>query len=166
MPDPIDRLLQEHERQLEFCDELEDLACRVGVEPTAELAGKLLGYLTHDLPIHIEDEERDLFPLLSSRTTSTAELNEVLGQLVSEHEADKELAAQVATGLEILVESAPLPNQARFFMHVSAFCANQRRHLSWENRIVLPVARKLLSEAEKGQMRRSMSARRERQPPR
>lgn len=162
LPDPIDRLLQEHDRQLDFCDELEDLACRVGAEPVTALAGQLLDYLMHDLPIHIEDEELDLFPRLSSRVSSNAELVEVLGQLVSDHEADKELAAKVATDLEALAGGAPLPNSSRFFMNVSAFCANQRRHLSWENRIVLPTARKLLDETEMDKIARSMSARRKR----
>lgn len=164
MADPIDLILQDHNDQLDACDKLEDLASRVGLEPLAERARDLLAHLTRDLQVHIEDEERDLFPHLASCASSHSELVEVLDQLVAEHEADKELAAKVAEGLGILVEGSSLANPTRFFMDVCAFCANQRRHLNWENRIVLPLADRLLSDEQKATMSQSMMARRAQRP--
>ena len=166
MSDPIDLILQDHNNQLDICDKLEDLASRVGIEPLAEMAGELLAYLTRDLQLHIQDEEADLFPQLASRASANAELVEVLDQLVSEHEADMELAAKVIEGLSTLSAGSALANQTRFFMDVCAFCANQRRHLSWENRIVLPLADKLLSHDQKATISRGMAARRQRRPSR
>jgi hemerythrin-like domain-containing protein len=166
LSDPIDLILQDHNNQLDICDKLEDLASRVGIEPLVEMAGELLAYLTRDLQLHIQDEESDLFPQLASRASANAELVEVLDQLVSEHEADMELAAKVIEGLSTLSAGSPLANQTRFFMDVCAFCANQRRHLSWENRIVLPLADKLLSDDQKATISRGMAARRQRRPSR
>lgn len=162
MSDPIDIFLNDHSDQLDICDKLEDLASRFGIEPLAEIAKVLLGYLTRDLKIHIDDEELDLFPQLASRVSSNAELVEVLDQLVSEHEADMELAGKVTEGLRILADGSPLANPTRFFMDVCAFCANQRRHLGWENRIVLPLAERLLNDEQKATMSRRMKARRQR----
>jgi hemerythrin-like domain-containing protein len=160
LTNPIDIILQDHNGQLDICDKLEDLASRVGIEPLAEMASEVLSYLTRDLKVHIEDEESDLFPQLASRASANAELVEVLDQLVSEHEADMELAARVIEGLNTLADGSALANPTRFFMDVCAFCANQRRHLSWENRIVLPLAERLLSEDQKETISRSMAARR------
>jgi iron-sulfur cluster repair protein YtfE (RIC family) len=65
--DPIEFILEEHDRQLEVCALLEDLLATPDSQLQPQSALPLLEYLTKDLPTHIEDEEQDLFPLLASR---------------------------------------------------------------------------------------------------
>jgi hypothetical protein len=62
LPDPIQFILQDHDRQVEMCSRLEKLISASEAEPIAEWAVSLLSFLTGDLPLHVTDEELDLFP--------------------------------------------------------------------------------------------------------
>jgi len=50
-------------------------------------------------------------------------------------------------------------------MNVRAFCEMQRRHLNWENRVVLPLAQTLLTEEDKQDLAQRMVARRSKPEP-
>jgi len=161
LKDPIDFFLSEHNRQLEFCDALETLADVMEIQPVKEQAAVLLRFMTEDLPLHIEDEEQDLFPLLMSGREQQTEINQALAQLITEHEGDKELVRPIVADLQEINDGRALADPARFHRNVQVFCGLQRRHLIWENRLVLPLAKRSLSNAEKAELRRRMIAKRE-----
>ena len=84
LQDPIEFILEEHDRQMEICARLENLIIASESESIARWASSLLDFLTKDLPIHIEDEEQDLFPMLASRREDDQDLPIILDQLVAE----------------------------------------------------------------------------------
>lgn len=140
LPDPIRFILDEHDRQLAICDGLDTLISVMSLEPVADRVGALLHFLTTDLPLHIEDEELDLFPMLRSRCGAQGETGEILDQLATEHEEDRELANLIAADLKALHEGRAPNHPTLFHSNARAFCELQRRHLLWENRLVLPLA--------------------------
>ena len=158
--DPIAFIRHEHDRQFELCSALEDLVGALELEPVAEWAASFLDFLSRDLPLHIDDEELSLFPILAARHGSESELGVILEQLASEHDTDRGLADLIVEDLEVIAKGESPSQPARFFMNVRAFCETQRRHLNWENRIVIPWAETLLTEADKVDLGRKMAARR------
>ena len=160
LPDPIKFILNEHDRQLEICDALETLISVLDLEPVAGRASALLRFLTVDLPLHIEDEEQDLFPMLRAHCGAQGEIGEVLDQLAVEHEDDRDLACPIVADLEALSEGRAPSHPLRFHGNARAFCELQRRHLIWENRLVLPLAERHLSVADKAELGRRMAERR------
>jgi len=164
-PDPIGFVSWDHERQLEVCSGLEKLVSASPAEPVAEWAVSLLSFLTEDLPLHVQDEELDLFPKLISRRPPAGNLGEILEQLISEHEVDEGLADLVVRDLKAVARGGSPEHPLRFQMNVRAFCEMQRRHLSWENNVVLPLAQTLLTEGDKQDLAQRMAARRNNAPP-
>ena len=99
LPDPIELILQEHERQLDICSGLEQLISASEAEPVDEWTGPLLSFLTRDLPLHVKDEELDLFPRLNSRRPPDSNLRDILDQLVAEHETDKDNCQMISPSI-------------------------------------------------------------------
>ena len=144
--DPLGFLEREHDRQAQICDWVERLIDQLDREPVPEQARQLLTFIRDDLPLHILDEEGGLFPLLRRRAQPEDEIDGVLDKLSSEHELDKDLVEFITEDLAYIAEGSRVANLARFFANVSGFTETQRRHLEWENRVVLPLARKRLGE--------------------
>ena len=159
-PDPIQYILQDHDRQLEACSDLEMLISASEAEPIADRAVSLLSYLTVDLPRHVKDEELDLFPRVAGRQPPGGNLDDIFGQLITEHESDKVLAELVVADLRSIADGGSPKHPIRFQMNVRAFCEMQRRHLNWENKVVLPLAQTLLTDADRRDLARCMIARR------
>ena len=108
----------------------------------------------------MKDEELDLFPRLKSRRPPESNLGDILDQLITEHQTDEGLADLVIEDLRAIAEGALPEYPVRFQLNVRAFCEMQRRHLNWENRVVLPLAQRLLTEEDKQDLARRMIARR------
>jgi hemerythrin-like domain-containing protein len=159
-PDPIQFILQDHDRQLELCTRLEELVSASEAEPIAEWGAVLLSFLTRNLPLHVNDEELDLFPRLKLRRPSDSSLDNILDQLVTEHETDTGLAGLVIKDLRAIADGRSSEYPELFRMRVRAYCEMQRRHLNWENRVVLPLAETLLTDADRRELARRMIARR------
>ena len=158
--DPIDFILKEHDRQLEICALLERLLDALDTEPRSQWAERVLTYLSEDLPVHIEDEEQDLFPMLASRKGNETEFLTILDQLILEHESDRGLVEPLLDGLQDMAEGGAPADPNRFYMYARTFTEALRRHLNWENRIVLPLAGKLLSDDEKAELGKRLADRR------
>ena len=146
MTDFIDFILQEHDRQLEICALLEDFLVAPNSEHSSEWAVSVLKFITEDLPVHIEDEEVDLFPMLVSLQAEDQDLATILDQLNLEHEIDRDLAEPLLKGLREVADGEELSDPTRFCMYARTLTEAIRRHINWENRVVLPLARKILSE--------------------
>ena len=160
LPDPIAFILEEHDRQLEVCARLEDLVAALDTDATAGSASSLLEFLTRDLPLHIEDEERDLFPLLASRQDHDRDLPVILDQLVSEHELDRDLVEPIVEDLRHIANGLALADARRFCVYARTFTEAMRRHLNWENRVVLPLAERVLSDRDRAELGQSIAERR------
>ena len=158
--DPLGMILAAHARQRQLCDRLDELVKELEVEPVAELAHELLDFLKSELPRHTEDEERDLFPLLRWRCEPEDGIEHILDQLSSEHELDKDLVDFMVEDLELMASGHALPNPIRFLMNAKEFAETQRRHLSWENRTVLPIAERRLNAGDLADLGRAMAERR------
>jgi hemerythrin-like domain-containing protein len=155
---PLDFIHVEHLRHRELCRAAEELA------DTAEfdrpLARAFVSFLEVDMALHVIDEEEDLFPVLRRRLKPSDEAGRVIGLLSGEHAADEALSREIAAGLKAAIDTdaTSLPKPVRNAL--LAFADRQRRHLSVENAILLPLASRRLSRRDLDQMARRMAARR------
>ena len=159
--EPIDYLYADHFRQRVICKLLDDIAYDPEAPEVARLATTVVDYLEQDLPRHVADEEQDLFPLLRDRCEPRDSIDSVLAQLSEEHAKDEGLCATLLAGLHSLASGETPGEEAVFLSAVASFAESQRRHIAWEERIILPLARKRLSDADLLAMGRNMAARRD-----
>ena len=117
-------------------------------------------YLRTELPPHIADEEEDLFPCLQRRSPGDHEMRQILDTLHQEHEEDFALLPSLIAGHEDLLAARPVAARELFETSVVRFVETQRRHVIWENNIVLPLARRRLSAEDMEKIGRKMAARR------
>ncbi|MCB2076099.1 MAG: hemerythrin domain-containing protein, partial [Novosphingobium sp.] len=111
--------------------------------------------------LHVLDEEEDLFPLLRRRTELEDRIDDTLEVLCQEHDADRRDAHDIVEGLSALAErGAARPLKVAFRKLLRRFAANERRHLTVENAIVLPLARARLTADDLRNLGRRMAARR------
>lgn len=157
---PIDYLYADHYRQRTMWAMLDALV----VDPCSRAAPRssavLLTYLERDLPRHIADEEEDLFPRLKARALPEDGVADVLALLSEEHVEAGRLLPPLVAALRLLAAGAPLADERAFARDATLFAAAQRRHQAWENRIVMPVARKRLTRDDLAEIGRNMAARR------
>ncbi len=157
---PLDFLRDQHERQRALCDRIDEIAGRLEVGDVAEHAGPLLAFLTEELALHYADEERDLFPMLDRRCHREDEFWRIAAELRREHALDGDLVEFIVADLRVLAGGHQLHNPVRLFMNLRAFTEMQRRHLAWENAVVLPLAERRLRREDLEEIGRGMAARR------
>ena len=157
---PIDFLFADHYRQRVVLNHIEWLAMTPEAANWADLAKAVLAFLRHDLPNHVADEERDLFAVMRKRCGRADNIETVFEVLSAEHSGDEQMAEDVIAGIENRLNAPNERVDAAFVASAKAFAATQRRHLAWENALVLPVARKRLTEGDLRRLGRKMAARR------
>lgn len=157
---PLDFIVAEHGRQNAVCDVMERLRHNPRHGAQRATMEAVRSYLIRDYPLHLADEEEDLFPLLQQRCPREDSLDEVIALLLREHAADARLHLAVIEDLALLIGGRALDDPARAFMNLAAFSETQRRHLAWENAVVMPRARRYLREADHTRMGRRMAGRR------
>lgn len=156
---PLDYLFADHFRQRSLCRILGELARQPQLD--REMAAAALDFLRCDFGLHVVDEERDLFPSLRRRRQRQDRMNDILGPLSAEHAADALDADRIIAALVAALDpdtSVPLDDGARALM--TSFATNERRHLTTENAIVLPLARARLTRGDLNIIGRHMAARR------
>lgn len=156
---PLQFIFTEHDRQRVLCAALERLADDPEAADARENAAAILAYLEKRMPNHLADEE-DLFPLLMRRGRPDDEVEAIVAQLRHEHEADAEYVRRVTASLKALAAGHPLAEASAFVHDARAFSIFQRRHLAWENGILLPLAEKRLARRDLVELGRKMAARR------
>jgi hemerythrin-like domain-containing protein len=117
-------------------------------------------YLRDELPPHIADEEEDLFPCLEQRSQNDSDTKQILATLHQEHEEDFALLPPLIAGHGDLLAGREVAARELFETSVVRFVETQRRHVIWENNIVLPLARRRLSTEDMEKIGRDMAARR------
>lgn len=153
---PLDFIHEDHMRERTFCAALIELA---GTETAmADLAGKIAEFLGQELPLHIADEEEDLFPLLRRRCTIEDEIGRVLERLHRDHRHAATSTPTVLAILEQLAAGAELSGDDSTAL--STFADHSRRHLILENAVILPLARVRLTGEDLDTLRLRMMQRR------
>lgn len=158
--EPIEFLFAEHYRQRAVLNHLDWLGREGPGEAQAKVARMILEFLRIDLAHHVADEEQDLFPLMRRHCVPDDRIDTVFQILVAEHKADEELMRGVLDGLAAIASGAGQKPGRGFRPAVRAFVETQRRHLAWENALILPLARKRLGADDLRKLGEGMAARR------
>lgn len=135
---PLDFIHEDHLRERQICAMLDRIATAAAADP--DDLSHVREYLAGELPLHLEDEEEDLFPLLRRACEPEDEIGKAIERLTADHGHAAEDTPRVIADLDALLTSGASPGpemQARFLR----FAAQARRHLILENAIILPFAR-------------------------
>lgn len=159
--EPIEFIFADHCRQRILCGQLNTL-CRQNQfgEKDRELAGLLVKCLERDLPLHIEDEEQDLFPHLQAKARPEDKFDDTLRLLQSEHDRDRVLVGKLSKLLRQVANTGQSRDITALRAAGEAFSLSHLSHLNWENVAVLELARLRLEDDDFEDMSSSMAARR------
>ncbi|MGI9351135.1 MAG: hemerythrin domain-containing protein [Rhizobiaceae bacterium] len=159
LKEPVEFIFADHFRQRTLCSVIDGIAEAEVIDK--EPLEAVLQFLKSDFGFHILDEEEDLFPLLRKRAESGDEIEEVLDKMCEEHTSDKVDASEIIDLLD-QVKSSVTNNRIdrKTAGLLKRFAANERLHLIVENAIVLPFARKRLTDADMLHLGKQMAERR------
>ena len=143
---PLDVIVQEHALQLDLCDALERIADGLPDEVDRRLCAKVASFLQYELPLHHQDEEEGLFPLLLARASEGDGIGEIIDRLAAEHVTDTDLAAEIFETLDTLSQGGRVSNPDMVGYMLRNFFEGYRRHVHWENALVIPLARLRLTD--------------------
>lgn len=142
---PLETLCAAHQRKLELCNMLETIADELPT-PDRALCMRAAALITIELPVHHADEDMGLFPLLRARCNPTDRIEPVLGQLSDEHMDDEANMEEIVTLLRrFAAGDAGGAQGASAGYALRGFFEGQRRHIAWEEAVVMPLARARLS---------------------
>ena len=150
---PLQYIAADIYRERMLCAILAQMADRQRLDPRASKAA--LAFLRHDLPLHIRDMDEDLLPLLCSRALPQDRIDELIDRLRTDHA----LAAEdLETVCAVLQAQGSL--QAGWPASLATFVAKDRRHLTIENAVLLPLCEARLRQRDRQSLGESMAARR------
>ncbi len=139
---PLDMLYQDHLREREVCALMDRLA--TGCPRSGDRPAQALAFLRRELPVHLRNEEEDLFPLLRVRCEAEDEIERALSKLEGDHRAIEHTTAQML-GLLEKIDAGPTALSEEELASLLAYTSAARRHLIFENAIILPLARARLT---------------------
>ncbi len=135
---PLEFIHEDHLRERQICTMLDEIAD--AKTPSLESAADALSFLDNELPLHLRDEEEDLFPLLRRRCEPEDEIGKMISRLLSDHMHAVEDTPPVIAILERLGQGTDeLTTHER--ESLKKFARHSRRHLILENAVILPFAR-------------------------
>jgi len=140
--DPLDLMLIEHGQHQDLCDLLEEIADSLPNRVDCKKARQAADALKFDLPLHHRIEEDALFPLLVKYAEDEDNVGEIVARLNDEHVVDESFAEELIEVLERLARGKSLEDANMFGYMLRGFFENYRRHIMWENSVVLPLARR------------------------
>jgi hemerythrin-like domain-containing protein len=153
---PLDFISEDHLRERAICAMLDRAATMEVADP--DEAAHAAGFLADELPVHLADEEDDLFPLLRRRCTPEDDIDRALDRLQADHRHADFDTPRVAALLREAAGGSVLDMAAR--ARLARFATHARRHLIFENAIVLPFARSRLTPKDLRGLGRAMRRRR------
>lgn len=154
--DPLGWLRHDHDAQLELCNALEHIADSLPDSVDRRLVGEVIVILAAGMTTHFRFEETVLFPLLRLRAAGDATLLAALDQLEDEHTRDSDVGDELVEQLRALLNTGRASNAEMLGYMLRGFFEGQRRHIEWENAILLPAARQLLTDADLEIMKKDM----------
>lgn len=157
---PIDALHRTHMDHARLCDQLELIADSLPGNVDGELCRTVVGMLSVEVPVHHRDEEEGLFPLLANRALPEDDIEIHLDQLQAEHITDEGVASELIEFLPGLAEGKNLRDPDLCGYVLRCFFESYRRHLFWEQNLILPLARKRLEAADLQLLNETMAAHR------
>ncbi len=157
---PIEFLRSDHERQRSFCDQLGVLVDDIHQPGHQKLAASLLEFAINDLSCSMEDEEELLAPALMRRCAPEEGPKAVVADMLRQHRSVAILAAQTIDGLDRLVAGSLPLGPLDFILSALQFAEILRRHLDWEDGVLLPLAVSRLTEEDQKSLGSSMARRR------
>ncbi len=157
---PIEFMLADHDHQRVQFALLERLADHPDAKDARTNATEILAFLETKLPLHVQDEERDFFPLLRRRCEADDEFEVLLDLLQNEHAVNQEYYRNVLAPLRMIATGNKPPDLEAFCHWARAFSIFERRHLAWENGTIIPLARKRLNAEDLRGLGRNMAERR------
>jgi hemerythrin-like domain-containing protein len=144
-PDPLQILREEHALQNELCDLLEAIADGLPHQFNRALALVSVSILETGMPSHIRLEEEALFPLLRRRLAKSHPLHSALSCLEGEHDRDGAALVEITEALRAAIETGTISNPEMLGYMLRGFFESQRRHIAWEQAVVLPTAADVLT---------------------
>jgi hemerythrin-like domain-containing protein len=147
-PDLLALVEEDHALQLELCGLLEHLADCLPERVSGAVAQSAATILRQGLGPHLQLEEEMLFPLLRSRAEPGSSLEAIVSQLEAEHAADEMLALELADELQLVGQGGHVRNPEMLGYMLRAFFERLRRHIEWETRLLMPLARRTLTLAD------------------
>ncbi|MEO9575923.1 MAG: hemerythrin domain-containing protein [Tateyamaria sp.] len=153
---PLEFIHDDHLRERHICAMIDEIAQRRTKEGAVRA---VLNFLTHELPLHLQDEEEDIFPLLMQRCEPEDEIERAISKLTVDH---AHAGADIPKIVEILErldaeDTGPDETESAALSH---FTTHSRRHLILENAVILPLARARLTDADLDTLRSRMCQRR------
>lgn len=157
---PIEFLYYTHARIQNCCERLVELGDDLGRDDAPDLAAASLDLLENELPMHLADEENDLFPLLRRRSKSGDGIMGTLELLCLEHRNDIECGRSLVDALRRISRGRRPADPRMFRDYVRAYAMLQRRHHIIENNEVLPVCIERLTAEDLRELGNRIAARR------
>ena len=149
---PLDVIARAHALQVEVCDALERIADGLPDDVDRRLCATAAAYLQYELPRHHQDEENGLFVLLKKRVLPGDGIDEILDRLAAEHLTDTDFASEIAESLDCLGRGEKIPNPGMIGYMLRGFFERYRRHVQWEDTLVMPAARQRLTPEDLSQL--------------
>jgi len=140
--DPLDLMLLEHVQHQDLCDLLEEIADSLPNRVDGKKARQAANALKNDLPLHHRIEEDAFFPLLEKYAEDEDNVGEIVARLNAEHVVDESFAEELVEVLENLARGKSLEDANMVGYMLRGFFENYRRHIMWENSVVMPLARR------------------------
>lgn len=154
---PLDFIAEDHMREREVCALIDKL---VTASSTKSAERKMIvEFLTEQLPLHLADEEIDLFPMMLERCDPEEEIKELIEKLEADHGHALADAPAIAALIEVN-KTSDTGFSEKACARMIDFAGHARRHLILENAIILPIARVRLTEDDLETMRNHMRERR------
>ena len=152
---PLECIFADNFRCRALCKMLDRIADGVPVgPPTVQVT---LRFLRVDFASHVADEEQTFFPLLRERVHASDDIEQIFAQL----RFPPDLYDRVGDGLEKLKEgTGDRVPQREFCALLRSFVSAERRHVSVENVVLLPLARRRLTAADLTRLGIAMRSRR------
>jgi hemerythrin-like domain-containing protein len=158
---PLEFITAEHYRLRAALTQLDWLARSSMGDGRRKLAKALLRYFVEDYPLHAADEEADFFPLLRLRCANDTAFLASLDTLAGEHSENVARLAVIVAGLRGIADAGQrdeiLP---AFAAGARAYTEALRRHIAWENAVLMPVARARLQSPDLRRLAQKLAARR------
>lgn len=150
---PIDFIAEDHMRERAICTMIDTIAA--AARPEDNDRDQVLAFLREELPLHLADEDEDLFPMMRARCEPDDEIDTVIDRLQSDH---GHALTDTPNVIALLRRGNELSDDSR--SRLTDFATHSRRHIIVENAIILPIARARLTGDDLDIMRLHMLKRR------
>ena len=157
----LDLIEHEHHIQARICDSLEQIADGLPDNVDRRICLHVANALRYELPLHHRDEECGLFPLIEERALAGDNVHDILARLALEHATDESFASELLESLDNLGRGDKIANPDMVGYMLRSFFESYRRHIHWENAVVLPLARARLTEQDIVRLEEIMNGNRE-----